>query len=1033
MDRGNFLKCGVRVAVFVGSAGMLVASAFGEIAIRCDYPGGNVKVLGIDESTGTVRVAPDLRDTPGYWFHFDFTVTGAAGRTLHFQFPANGREYLSTLGPAISRDAGKTWRWLNADGRRHEPANAFDYAFAADEHATRFAVSIPYTQKDWDAFVAPYRARTDVKFGTLCKSRSGKRDVEFLHVPCRGRAEWLFVLTARHHACETTGNPPMEGALAVALGDSPEADWLRAHADCCFVPFMDKDGVEEGDQGKNRRPYDHNRDYAKGLYPTVRAVKDLIVRESSGKRIVFIDLHAPHVRTVPKGGGEHDQAFTFGADNPELNAHWNTFRAHWKAAQRGGRLVYDGNYDIPAGKGYWNVMKKAWDEGRLSSDPWVRTLPNAYLATCCEFGYSLCGGVNSVPAMRELGGNMFKAAVRTARDAESPTFAGAGPAEVVPSSWSAVDGLGRFLPEREIAGPLRTNRFVGVFFWTWHDDYSNDPSNAVNRAWASQGRGIGTLNVQKVMDEHPEAKNDYNHPAWKNVCRDGKLGSGHWSEPIWGYYYSHDEWVLRRQGLLLAEAGADVIVFDTTNGLNMWEKGYMALGRVFTQMKREGIAVPGFAFMCPIHKYWFGDYNSELNRQQLRTLWEKVYSRGLFREVWFYWKGKPLVMGHPEGLDPNDPVDREILAFFTFRPTNPLYCEKPTHDMKWGWLATYPQAVCYNADGTPEEISVGVAQNINQEYVCKAVMFHTRRPFCGVSNAMNGFEIFGRSYTSQGFDPRPMSKLYGANFQEQWDYARKVDPEFVFVTGWNEWISGPKPFREVPNGFSDQFDEEHSRDCEPSKGNLKDHYYYQLCANIRRFKGVADGPALARKGVVTTFRDYRKNLSPRDSDGYYPYRSDTGRNALETARVSHDDAFVTFEAESPKPLSAKDGTNWMRLLIRTNREGPTWEGFQFVLNRTAPGETATLERSTGGWNWTKVADCEYAVAGNVLRVKVPRKALKVETPKFELRFKWCDNNLADGDILSLYTDGDAMPGGRFTFLYRADDLDRAAAFRKLGY
>ena len=399
----------------VGSAALPDEAARGGIAIRCDYPGGNVKVVSVDEASGKVTVAPDLRDTQGYWFHFDFTVTGAAGRSLRFAFPQDGGEYLSSLGPAISRDAGRTWRWLNADGRRHEPANAFDYTFAADETETRFAVSIPYVQKDWDAFVAPYRARTDVTFGTLCKSRSGKRDVEYVKLPCRGRAEWLFVLTARHHACETTGNPPMEGALALALGSSPEAEWLREKADCWFVPFMDKDGVEEGDQGKNRRPYDHNRDYAKGRYPSVRALKDLIVRESAGKRIVFLDLHSPHVRSLPQCP-EQDQAFTFGADDPRLDAHWNVFREQWKAAQRGGRLVYDGRYDIQARQGYWNVMKKNWDAGYLSSDPWVRTLPNAYLATCCEFGYSLCGGVNSVPAMRELGGNMFKAAVRTARE-----------------------------------------------------------------------------------------------------------------------------------------------------------------------------------------------------------------------------------------------------------------------------------------------------------------------------------------------------------------------------------------------------------------------------------------------------------------------------------------------------------------------------------------------------------------------------------------------------------------------------------------
>ncbi len=31
---------------------------------------------------------------------------------------------------------------------------------------------------------------------------------------------------------------------------------------------------------------------------------------------------------------------------------------------------------------------------------------------------------------------------------------------------------------------------------------------------------------------------------------------------------------------------------------------------------------------------------------------------------------------------------------------------------------------------------------------------------------------------------------YGVNFQQQWDYALKTDPEFLFVTGWNEWTMG---------------------------------------------------------------------------------------------------------------------------------------------------------------------------------------------------------------------------------------------------
>ena len=136
--------------VQIAVVGVLTAAcaAFGEITIRSDYPGGNVKVCGIDDAAGVVTLAPDLRDTKTKWFHFDFTLTGAAGRKLHFQFPTNRFNYLATLGPAISRDGGATWRWLNPDGTRHEPGNAFDYTFGKDENETRFAVSIPYNQKN---------------------------------------------------------------------------------------------------------------------------------------------------------------------------------------------------------------------------------------------------------------------------------------------------------------------------------------------------------------------------------------------------------------------------------------------------------------------------------------------------------------------------------------------------------------------------------------------------------------------------------------------------------------------------------------------------------------------------------------------------------------------------------------------------------------------------------------------------------------------------------------------------------------------
>ena len=177
---------------------------------------------------------------------------------------------------------------------------------------------------------------------------------------------------------------------------------------------MDKDGVEDGDQGKNRRPHDHNRDYMAGIYTSVRAFKELLVRESHGKRIVFFDLHSPHVRSFPNCP-EQDCAFTFGSPVPKNNARVNAFRRNWMETAKGGALAYDGKNDIKAGKGYSVKMEKDRDAGLLSSRYWVESQPNCWMSACCEFGYSLCNGIYSQAGGRELGRSLLKAAARTVK------------------------------------------------------------------------------------------------------------------------------------------------------------------------------------------------------------------------------------------------------------------------------------------------------------------------------------------------------------------------------------------------------------------------------------------------------------------------------------------------------------------------------------------------------------------------------------------------------------------------------------------
>ena len=595
--------------------------------------------------------------------------------------------------------------------------------------------------------------------------------------------------------------------------------------------------------------------------------------------------------------------------------------------------------------------------------------------------------------------------------------------DVDPTQWTAVDGLGRTLPDHSAVGEKK-KRTVGMFYWTWH------------YAWMN---GV-PCNVTKVIEAHPDAINDYDHEIWKQE------GGGYWwDESLYGYYTEYDDYVLRKHAELLADAGVDFVLFDCTNNDATWEPGYMNLLKVWSEARADGIKTPQVAFM--LNFVW----DSKYTVSSLRQIYEKIYKNGNYQDLWFYWEGKPLVMSH-NGLDPYDPYEAEISNFFTFKAGMGSYFAGDMEDSWWGWLHVYPQSVYRNPDGSAELTTVGVAQNANYETM--------------TLSAMNGEHIMGRSFSMQpnySYSYQYAGKkivcssrmenaiLYGINFQEQWDCALQIDPEIIFVTGWNEWNVGrTSEWCGVPNAFPDEFTDEYSRDIEPAKGRLKDHYYYQLVSNIRRYKGVSKydpqqksltidvkgSPEQWDNADIVAYNHYVNNTYERDIDGWATthYTNPGIRNDIRTAKVSYDKNTVYFFVETVDPITSASDPCWMRLLLDTREASAAhqdWENFEYILNRVSPSEDGlVLERSTGGWNWEEAGHVEYSVQGNVLQVAIPRKLLGFESGRLDFNFKWCDANLSDGDVLTLYTDGDAAPGGRFCFHFTTNARTPAEA-RKL--
>ncbi len=600
--------------------------------------------------------------------------------------------------------------------------------------------------------------------------------------------------------------------------------------------------------------------------------------------------------------------------------------------------------------------------------------------------------------------------------------------EVMPDTWVFTDGLGRKALTNSDVGNPREDKNVFMFYSTWHDNFakSSKPFNVQEFLDEEQARGV---DIEKI-------KNDYDYAGWP----DGKY-QRFWNTPIWGYYSTADTWVLRRQAELLANAGIDAISTDNTNGTYTWKTSYDAIIKSWTQAQKDGIKTPKLTFMLPFAG------NADTNTQ-LEMLYSDIYSQGRGASLWYMLNGKPLIMAHPEALDRNSELHLSILDSFTFRINYPGYINNSPAYGYWGWLAVYPQAVYYASEadkiaGIAEQVTVGVAQNHN--YVTHSL------------TAMNGENVTDRTYTSKGYDTRPDAKLYGANFAEQWEYALLIDPKTVYVTGWNEWIAGRfKEWSGTTNAFPDEYNDIASRDIEPSRGDLRDHYYYQLVNYVREYKGVRAIPEPSQaktiditagvsqwNDVLPYYAAYIGDTADRDHSGYLGcrYADYSGRNDIIGSQMARDGDNIYILVECAEDITSYTDCLWMNILLDTDPENTGWEGFDYVINKTAPldDNTAILERFTGsGYESEKAAQVSYSVSGRYLQVSLKKSDIGITGNNFTVNYSITDNvhdqgsdYIIDGskliyteftgDILDFYTSGNVAPGGRFMFCYQSTD------------
>ena len=559
---------------------------------------------------------------------------------------------------------------------------------------------------------------------------------------------------------------------------------------------------------------------------------------------------------------------------------------------------------------------------------------------------------------------------------------------------AGVDDLGRKIEPVKGNDPTKQ---VGIFYFLWLGASSAE----------------GPYDVSKITAQNPNAAQSA--VDWL-LAGGGAAGQRHWwGESIFGYFRSTDEWVAERDIMMLTDAGVDFVAMDYSNATE-YPAQLLVFLNALDKYYKQGYDVPQVTFITKAS-----------SGQVVNNLYEQFYKgHPEFSHLWYCLDGKPLMIGDEFG----EGVTVECHDYFTWRYNQ--WPRESFHDDGFPWMDfTTPQTLYGNQTGTTI-MSVSLAQHLGTKAFSSSALYgddtnHTR------------------SWHDGANDKSEDAVLHGYNFAEQFEYAIEVNPDIIFVTGWNEWIATRQSswtdmqgnYMEDPIILVDCCNINNSRDIQPMTGGYGDNYYMQLINYIRQYKGAVvnnknlntaakpQSLTMATEGdfsqwnkLESFYLDYTGDVENRDHKGFgtLKYTDDTGRNDLYKMKMTNDGTKLYAYAETVSSIMGMDNPHCMSLFISTGKEGSdTWCGYDYVINRTALG---VVEKRTAG-GWQEVGTASYKTEGNKLQLSVDLSLLGLSADSASLQFKWADNYQGEDDIFSFYLNCDCAPYGRMNYVYQS--------------
>ncbi len=535
------------------------------------------------------------------------------------------------------------------------------------------------------------------------------------------------------------------------------------------------------------------------------------------------------------------------------------------------------------------------------------------------------------------------------------------------AALGGTDCLGRsFTPPGAL--PAKRQKLVGMFYFLSHDEESF-PAGSVEFF-------EDTLAAYDVETLGSEASPFRDYP-WGTAF--------YWGTPLYGCYKNTDEWVMRKHVELLTNAGIDFLVFDTTN-TRIFAEAALRMMRILDEGRKGGWDTPKVAF-----------YTNTDSGVRNKEIYEAIYAKNLYPDTWFCMDGKPVIIGILEQTDP------EIAGFFHFK--NSIWPNSPYRDNCFPWIDFgWPQTKYAAADGSESIVSVSVAQNSDVSA-------------CFGHNYFYGSDgCHGRSYHDGEAHITEESYKYGYNFAEQWQGAAALDPDIVFVTGWNEWTAGVWA-NDKPVAVFDCLDAEYSRDIEPMVGGFGDAYYMQLVDEVRKFKGIDKEMSVSLPFVAENFTTAKIQ---REGDTYLGRITDDSiRNVITAVEVEKQGDCLLFHGKTRDVIDESDRIgDWMRLLVSTGDSN----AFEYCFNVRADGNGKTVAARKQDGKWQRIGLIDYKVEGREIVLTVPRAMLGDGK---KLNFKWVDSvrHCRKGEDYYLY--GSCAPLGALCYSVTIDNNEES--------